>query len=67
VSGRRYFVDTAFVQALYNQADAMQWGLTDCISFVVMRDQNLTDALTADRHFTQAGFVPLMLGKPSNP
>ena len=32
------------------------WGLTDCISFEVMRAQGLSDALTADEHFSQAGF-----------
>ena len=32
------------------------WSLTDCISFQVMRERGLTDALTADRHFEQAGF-----------
>lgn len=36
------------------------WSLTDCISFVVMRERGLTDALTADRHFRQAGFRPLL-------
>jgi predicted nucleic acid-binding protein len=37
-----------------------EWGLTDCISFVVMKDRGLTDALTADAHFRQAGFRPLL-------
>lgn len=37
------------------------WSLTDCISFIVMREQGLTDALTADHHFVQAGFRALML------
>ena len=37
-----------------------EWSLTDCISFVVMRDRGLTDALTADRHFEQAGFRVLL-------
>ena len=32
------------------------WSLTDCASFEVMRQQHLIDALTGDRHFTQAGF-----------
>ena len=37
------------------------WGLTDCISFVVMRDQGLTIAVTADNDYQQAGFRALML------
>ncbi|CAN2042678.1 PIN domain-containing protein [Candidatus Magnetomoraceae bacterium gMMP-15] len=37
-----------------------EWGLTDCISFVVMKDRNLTDALTTDHHFEQAGFNVLL-------
>jgi uncharacterized protein len=37
-----------------------EWGLIDCMSFVVMSDQGLTDALTADKHFHQAGFHPLL-------
>nr|MBA2333413.1 nucleic acid-binding protein [Blastocatellia bacterium] len=37
------------------------WSLTDCISFVVMKERSLSDALTADRHFEQAGFRALML------
>lgn len=32
------------------------WSLTDCISFAVMRERGLSDALTADHHFEQAGF-----------
>jgi predicted nucleic acid-binding protein len=32
------------------------WSLTDCISFAVMTQRQLTDALTADHHFEQAGF-----------
>jgi predicted nucleic acid-binding protein len=37
-----------------------EWSLTDCISFVLMRDRGLTDALTSDRHFEQAGFKVLL-------
>jgi hypothetical protein len=33
-----------------------EWSLTDCISFVVMKREGLTDALTGDHHFVQAGF-----------
>lgn len=36
------------------------WSLTDCTSFVVMADAGLTDALTADHHYVQAGFNPLL-------
>ena len=37
------------------------WSLTDCISFVVMSDLAIADALTTDRHFTQAGFRALLV------
>ena len=36
------------------------WSLTDCISFAVMRERGLTDALTADHNFEQAGFRALL-------
>lgn len=36
------------------------WSLTDCISFVIRRERNLSKALTTDHHFTQAGFSVLM-------
>ena len=37
-----------------------EWSLTDCISLVVMTERGLTDALTADAHFEQAGFHALL-------
>ena len=37
------------------------WSLTDCTSFVVMEEHALSEALTADRHFEQAGFKALFL------
>jgi len=46
--------------ALYGQRPDKAWSLTDCISFVVMGDEGLTEALTGDRHFEQAGFVALL-------
>ena len=49
---------------LYRQRSDKEWGLTDCVSFVAMKQQNITDALTADRHFQQAGFVALLLETP---
>ena len=39
-----------------------EWGMTDCISFVVMDEQGVDEALTTDMHFQQAGFVALMRG-----
>ena len=45
---------------LYKERADKAWGLTDCISFVVMRDRGITDALTTDRHFEQAGFNALL-------
>jgi predicted nucleic acid-binding protein len=45
---------------LYHARPDKQWSLTDCISFVVMTDEGLTEALTGDHHFEQAGFVALL-------
>ncbi|MEM8642257.1 MAG: nucleic acid-binding protein [Cyanobacteria bacterium P01_G01_bin.54] len=56
-------VDTALLQnalALYRACPDKGWGLTDCISFVVMEQQSLRLALTSDQHFVQAGFIVLM-------
>lgn len=46
--------------ALYEQRPDKEWSLTDCISFIVMQDNNISDALTADHHFEQAGFRVLL-------
>jgi predicted nucleic acid-binding protein len=45
---------------MFRQRPDKEWSLTDCISFVVMADENITDALTGDRHFEQAGFRALL-------
>jgi predicted nucleic acid-binding protein len=45
---------------LYADRPDKEWSLTDCISFVVMRQEAITEALTGDHHFEQAGFVVLM-------
>lgn len=45
---------------LYADRGDKQWSLTDCISFVVMKRESITDALTGDHHFEQAGFVALL-------
>ena len=41
-----------------------EWGLTDCASFLVMEEKDLSEALTNDHHFEQAGFTAL-IKKPS--
>jgi hypothetical protein len=46
---------------LYRDRPDKGWGLTDCISFVIMQDQSLTEAMTTDEHFRQAGFQILMV------
>ena len=53
---------TLFTRALelYAQRADKAWSRTDCISFIVMQDQQITDVLTADEHFRQAGFRPLL-------
>ena len=45
---------------LYRRRPDKDWSLTDCISFVVMQDKGISDALTGDHHFEQAGFRPLL-------
>jgi predicted nucleic acid-binding protein len=39
-----------------------QWSLTDCISFLIMEEHGLSQALAADHHFEQAGFKVLLNG-----
>ena len=40
----------------YRARPDKEWSLTDCLSFEVMRELGLREALTADQHFVQAGF-----------
>ncbi|MEM1043625.1 MAG: PIN domain-containing protein [Bacteroidota bacterium] len=46
---------------LFRERLDKEWGLVDCISFVVMRERGIQAALTADIHFRQAGFRALLL------
>ncbi|HTU20010.1 MAG TPA: PIN domain-containing protein [Gemmataceae bacterium] len=54
--------DDAFDQgeSLFAARKDKDWSLTDCISFVVTQEHGITEALTADHHFEQAGFVALL-------
>lgn len=36
------------------------WSLVDCASFVIMNQLSISEALTTDHHFEQAGFVRLL-------
>ena len=61
-------VDVVFVDPLLEAAawslwrtrPDKEWSLVDCASFVVMEQRRITEALTTDHHFEQAGFVRLL-------
>jgi len=36
------------------------WSLCDAVSFILMREYGIEDALTSDHHFEQAGFRRLL-------
>ncbi len=51
--------DSAGYQAGFNHYETRSdkdWSRTDCISFAVMSERGLSEAVTADHHFEQAGF-----------
>ena len=50
---------------LYRTRPDKSWSLTDCLSLVVMERRQLTEALTTDRHFEQAGMKVMMLRQPA--
>ncbi len=50
--------DQAF--QLFQSRTDKDWGLIDCASFVVMTHNGITEALTPDEHFEQAGFRALL-------
>jgi predicted nucleic acid-binding protein len=54
--------DTLLTRGLefYAARSDKEWSLTDCISFVVMTDEGMREAVTGDRHFHQAGFATLL-------
>ena len=45
---------------LYAERSDKEWSVTDCISFVLMRERRIREALTTDHHFEQAGFTILL-------
>jgi predicted nucleic acid-binding protein len=50
---------------VYRSRSDKDWSLTDCLSIVFMERRRLTEALTTDHHFEQAGMKALMLSLPS--
>lgn len=56
-------VDEALMQGawtFYESRPDKAWSLTDCTSFMLMKERGLTEALTHDHHFEQAGFRALL-------
>jgi len=44
----------------YEQHKDKEWSLTDCVSFIIMKENEVNSALTTDNHFLQAGFESIM-------
>jgi len=45
---------------IYGARPDKEWGLTDCISFIVIQERGLTQVVTTDKDFGQAGFTSLL-------
>ncbi len=60
-----HFSEELYVRAfkLYRERMDKEWGLVDCVSFIVMSERRITDALTTDKHFEQASFRALLREK----
>lgn len=54
--------ENLFTQALdlFRSRPDKEWGLVDCVSFIVMQQRELTEALTPDKHYEQAEFRALL-------
>ena len=46
--------------SLLEQRKDKTYSLCDAVSFIIMRERGITDALTTDKHFEQEGFVRLL-------
>jgi uncharacterized protein len=46
--------------ALLQSQPDKTYSLCDAVSFLMMRERGLSEALTTDRHFEQAGFVRML-------
>ncbi len=45
---------------LYKQRLDKEWSITDCVSFKIMEEYGITEALAYDKHFEQVGFIALL-------
>lgn len=57
-------VTTALIKEgleFFDKRHDKEWGLVDCISFIVMKRYGVKHALAADDHYVQAGFKALLL------
>jgi predicted nucleic acid-binding protein len=57
------WVDEALTRAAFTLLHAQPdktYSVCDAVSFLLMRERGLTEALTTDHHFAQAGFRPLL-------
>lgn len=54
--------EALFQQALvlFTQHQDKNWSLTDCLSFIIMKENNLHIAYSSDHHFEQAGFQHIL-------
>ena len=48
-------------KAFFRRHSDHAYSFTDCSSFVLMRELELRQALTSDRHFSEAGFEALLV------
>ncbi len=46
---------------LFKERPDKEWSLTDCVSFVLLQERGISESLTADEHFVQAGIKALLL------
>lgn len=46
--------------ALFTQMQDKEWGLVDCSSMIIARENKIDCVFTADKHFEQAGFEILL-------
>ena len=45
---------------LYKERQDKDWSLTDCASMLIMRQEGIRESLSYDKHFVQAGLIPLL-------